>query len=89
MSSILPSFPLKRHIHTVNARRVLRVAVRETFLLTLQRRPRYSFVMAKGVMGRADVLQETVDLMALRTVDTMGPLRGYGIARRLELLGRA
>ena len=36
-----------------------------------------------------DVLQETLDLMALRTLDTMGPLRGYGIARRLELLGLA
>ena len=35
-------------------------------------------------MGRADVLQGTLDLMVLRTLDTMGPLHGYGIARRLE-----
>jgi len=40
--------------------------------------------MAKGERGRADVLQGTLDLMVLRTLDTMGPLHGYGIARRLE-----
>jgi transcriptional regulator len=40
--------------------------------------------MAKGETGRADVLQGTLDLMVLRTLDTMGPLHGYGIARRLE-----
>jgi transcriptional regulator len=33
---------------------------------------------------RADVLQGTLDLMILQTLDTMGPLHGYGIARRLE-----
>ena len=26
----------------------------------------------------------TLDLMVLKTLDTMGPLHGYGIARRLE-----
>ncbi len=40
--------------------------------------------MAKGESARADVLQGTLDLMILRTLDTMGPLHGYGIARRLE-----
>ncbi len=33
---------------------------------------------------RADVLQGTLDLMVLRTLDTMGPLHGYGLARRIE-----
>jgi PadR family transcriptional regulator PadR len=30
------------------------------------------------------VLQGTLDLMVLQTLDTMGPLHGYGIARRIE-----
>jgi len=36
-------------------------------------------------MGKkADVWQGTLALMALRTLATMGPLHGYGIARRIE-----
>ena len=31
-----------------------------------------------------DVLQGTLDLMVLKTLDAMGPLHGYGIARRIE-----
>jgi PadR family transcriptional regulator PadR len=31
-----------------------------------------------------DVLQGTLDLMILQTLDSMGPLHGYGIARRIE-----
>ena len=31
-----------------------------------------------------DVWQGTLALMVLRTVQTMGPLHGYGIARRIE-----
>ena len=33
---------------------------------------------------KADVWQGTLALMALKTLDTMGPLHGYGIARRIE-----
>ena len=39
--------------------------------------------MAKGE-GRAEVLQGTLDLMVLKTLDIMGPRHGYGIARRIE-----
>ena len=31
-----------------------------------------------------DVLQGTLDLMVLQTLHSMGPLHGYGIARRIE-----
>jgi len=31
-----------------------------------------------------DVLQGTLDLMVLKTLEAMGPLHGYGIARRIE-----
>ena len=33
---------------------------------------------------RSEVLQGTLDLMILKTLESMGPLHGYGIARRIE-----
>jgi PadR family transcriptional regulator len=33
---------------------------------------------------KQEVLQGTLDLMILKTLDSMGPLHGYGIARRIE-----
>ena len=33
---------------------------------------------------RSEILQGTLDLMVLKTLDAMGPLHGYGIARRIE-----
>jgi PadR family transcriptional regulator PadR len=33
---------------------------------------------------KSDVLQGTLDLMVLKTLDVMGPLHGYGLARRIE-----
>ena len=35
---------------------------------------------------RSEVLQGTLDLMVLKTLDALGPLHGYGVARRLEQL---
>jgi transcriptional regulator len=35
---------------------------------------------------KSDILQGTLDLMVLKTLETMGPLHGYGIARRIEQL---
>ena len=42
--------------------------------------------MAKGQTAAAkiDVLQGTLDLMVLQTLGSLGPLHGYGIARRIE-----
>ena len=34
--------------------------------------------------AKSDILQGTLDLMVLKTLDAMGPLHGYGIARRIE-----
>ena len=45
--------------------------------------------MAKGkasVNKNTEVLQGTLDLMILKTLQAMGPLHGFGIARRLEQL---
>ena len=37
-----------------------------------------------GGENKADVLQGTLDLMVLKTLESMGPAHGYGIARRIE-----
>src|SRR6187549_2454762 len=34
--------------------------------------------------AKADVLQGTLDLMVLQTLDSLGPLHGYAIAGRLD-----
>jgi PadR family transcriptional regulator PadR len=34
--------------------------------------------------SKSSILQGTLDLMVLTTLDSMGPLHGYGIARRIE-----
>ena len=33
---------------------------------------------------RSDVLQGTLDLMVLKTLDTLGTMHGYGIAQRID-----
>jgi transcriptional regulator len=33
---------------------------------------------------RPEVMQGTLDLMVLKTIEAMGPLHGYGIARQIE-----
>src|SRR5262245_17011464 len=40
--------------------------------------------MSNRPPSKTDVLQGTLDLMVLRTLESMGPLHGYAIAARLE-----
>ncbi|MBV8864968.1 MAG: PadR family transcriptional regulator [Acidobacteriaceae bacterium] len=43
--------------------------------------------MPKGIAAeakRSEVLQGTLDLMILKTLHALGPLHGFGIARRIE-----
>src|ERR1051326_6545145 len=43
--------------------------------------------MSRGnASKKSDVLQGTLDLLVLKTLQAMGPLHGFGIARRLEQL---
>jgi PadR family transcriptional regulator, regulatory protein PadR len=45
--------------------------------------------MSKGVTvssEKSEVLQGTLDLMILKTLHALGPLHGFGIARRIEQL---
>ena len=39
-------------------------------------------------MTKLDVQQGTLALMILKTLDAMGPLHGYGVARRIEETSR-
>src|SRR5260370_17329346 len=38
----------------------------------------------RDMKDKTDVLQGTLALMVLKTLDVLGPLHGYGIARRIE-----
>ena len=40
--------------------------------------------MSNKARSKADVLQGTLDLMVLQTLDSLGPRHGYDIATRLE-----
>lgn len=44
--------------------------------------------MKNGRPDKADVLQGTLILLVLRTLETLGPLHGYGIARRIEQISK-
>jgi PadR family transcriptional regulator, regulatory protein PadR len=46
----------------------------------------YAMSKGAGAMGndKSEVLQGTLDLMVLKTLYAMGPLHGFGIARRIE-----
>lgn len=37
--------------------------------------------------SKLDILQGTLDLMVLKALDALGPMHGYGIARRVEQIG--
>ncbi len=42
------------------------------------------FLWETKMKERSDVPQGTLALMVLKTLDVLGPLHGYGIARRIE-----
>ncbi len=44
--------------------------------------------MKSGRTEKADVLQGTLILLVLRTLEALGPLHGYGIARRIEQISK-
>jgi PadR family transcriptional regulator PadR len=44
--------------------------------------------METGRAHKADVLQGTLILLVLRTLEALGPLHGYGIARRIEQISK-
>ena len=36
---------------------------------------------------KTDILRGTLDLLGLKTLDTLGPLHGFGIAQRIQVSG--
>ncbi len=44
--------------------------------------------MKSASADKADVLQGTLILLVLQTLQTLGPLHGYGIARRIEQISK-
>jgi PadR family transcriptional regulator PadR len=41
-------------------------------------------LLAIYMKPKADVLQGTLDLLVLKTLDAMGPMHGYGISQRIQ-----
>jgi PadR family transcriptional regulator len=46
------------------------------------------YLMKSASADKADVLQGTLILLVLQTLQTLGPLHGYGIARRIEQISK-
>ena len=44
--------------------------------------------MSRDRLEKTDVLQGTLILLVLRTLEALGPLHGYGIARRIEQISK-
>ena len=44
--------------------------------------------MNNGHSDKAEVLQGTLILLVLRTLEALGPLHGYGLARRIEQISK-
>jgi transcriptional regulator len=44
--------------------------------------------MTTGHSDKADLLQGTLILLVLRTLAALGPMHGYGIARRIEQISK-
>ena len=62
------------------------------FLLTAYMKIGYpipvGYLMKSERTDKADVLQGTLILLVLRTLQALGPLHGYGIARRIEQISK-
>jgi hypothetical protein len=74
-----------------SVRRFLRICYRkiaQNFLLFFKRKRAFISVgnleVRLPMKEKSDVLQGTLALMVLKTLDLFGPQHGYGIARRIE-----
>src|SRR6266542_2264515 len=57
---------------------------RDMLLFGINRSTRTERKTGDVARNKTDVLQGTLDLMVLKTLDSMGAQHGYGIARRIE-----
>jgi len=79
-------------IRQIAVARYLQIASRVyPLLLTSHMTGGYAPLYIIEVIGMSDsessILQGTLDLMVLKTLEHLGPLHGYGIARRIEQVG--
>jgi len=58
--------------------------VREFLLFSHKKGARIPMGGHIGMENKTDIWQGTLALMVLKTLETMGPLHGYGIGRRIE-----
>src|SRR5947209_8590894 len=67
---------------------MLSVTIRRQIPVALQHKQWYSTVVlpqeAFLADSKLDLLQGTLDVMVMQTLSALGPLHGYGIARRIE-----
>ena len=57
---------------------------RRSYCFPIRSVPVFVWEAHSRMANKADVWQGTLALMVLKTLETMGPLHGYGIARRIE-----
>ena len=79
----------------LDAERATNMALTEGFAMTpaasVSRRsavPSYGNPIRRPMTDKLDVKQGTLALMILRTLDVLGPLHGYGVARRIEEISK-
>jgi PadR family transcriptional regulator PadR len=87
--SLIPQhLGVKGNLKVVNGGSAARTATRRTIYLLFSQRECAILPVGNqngGLMKqKSDVLQGTLALMVLKTLDVLGPQHGYGIARRIE-----
>jgi PadR family transcriptional regulator PadR len=89
-----PSIDCSRRTEAASAicRSGLRRGYPSCFLLTAYRKIGHTapvgYLMGKCREDKAEVLQGTLILLVLRTLEALGPMHGYGIARRIEQISK-
>jgi transcriptional regulator len=77
--------PMNRSLQELHFSSALLLLTSHTTAFTLLCTPHRGRVVMEG---RSPILQGTLDLMVLKTLEQLGPLHGYGIARRIEQVGQ-
>jgi transcriptional regulator len=82
------AFALRRNIQDPRDNFTAASSIRPGDLLTINRSKLTLLLIAKRRIAmaqtRGEVLQGTLDLIVLKTLEALGPLHGYGIAMRIQ-----
>ena len=93
LERIIGQAPASERLAQVVARSCSSAHAYLNFLWTVHREVCYCPLHSPKELGtmsarKSEVLQGTLDLMILKTLHAMGPLHGFGIARRIEQVSR-